>query len=159
MPNRSRPFALDEVKKREILAILAMGCSRRAAAKYVGCAPATIGNTAQRDPEFAAELENAESKAEIGYMKNIRKAANKEQYWRAAAWALERKYPEDYALRGPDAIARGEVVELLIQLTRVIVEEVPVSKLRKNLLKRLRSLSAAVEKGHKGWEVPNDDQQ
>ena len=92
-------------------------------------------------------------------MKNIRKAANKEQYWRAAAWALERKYPEEYARRGPDAIARNEVVELLIQLTRVIVEEVPVSKLRKSLLKRLRSLSAAVEKGHKGWEVPNDDKQ
>jgi len=159
MPNRSRPFALDEGKKREILAILAMGCSRRAAAKYVGCAPATIGNTAHRDPDFAAQLENAESKAEIGYMKNIRKAANKEQYWRAAAWALERKYPNEYAPRGPDAIARDEVIELLIQLSAVIVEEVPVAKLRKNLLKRLKSLSAAVEKGRKGWEVQNDNKQ
>ena len=157
MPNRTRPFALDELKKREILAILAMGCSRRAAAKYVGCSPTTIANTAGRDPEFAAELESAESKAEIGYMKNIRKAANKEQYWRAAAWALERKYPEDYAPRGPDSIARSDVVELLIQLTQVIVEEVPVSKLRKKLVKRLNSLAAAVEKARKGSAAKDED--
>ena len=157
MPNGTRPFALDQGKKREILAILSMGCSRRAAAKYVGCSPTTIANTAQRDPEFATQVERAESKAEIGYMKNIQKAAGKEQYWRAAAWALERKYPDQYAPRSPDAIARGEVIGLLTQLTEMIVQEVPVAKFRKTLLKRLQSLVAAVEKGRKGWAVKEEN--
>jgi hypothetical protein len=157
MPKGSRPFALDEGKKREILAILSMGCSRRAAAKYVGCAPATIVNTARRDPEFAAQLQRAESKAEIGYMKNIQKAASKEQYWRAAAWALERKYPDQYALRSPDAISRDEVIALLTQLAGLITQEVPVARFRKGLLKRLQSLLAAVGRGRHGWAVKEEN--
>jgi hypothetical protein len=157
MPNGTRPFALDQGKKREILAILSMGCSRRAAAKYVGCSPTTIANTAHRDPEFAAQVERAESKAEIGYMKNIQKAAGKEQYWRAAAWALERKYPDQYALRSPDAITRDEVVVLLTQLVDLIMQEVPVARFRKPLLKRLQSLLAAVERGRKGWTAKEEN--
>ncbi len=147
----NRPFALDEGKKREIVAILSMGCSRRAAAKYVGCAPATIVNTARREPEFAAQLEQAESKAEIGLMKNIHKAAGREQYWRAAAWALEHKYPDQYALPRPDAIPRGEIIGVLTQLADLIMEEVTVAAIRKPLMKRLQSLQAAVKRGRKGW--------
>jgi hypothetical protein len=157
MPNGTRPYALDEGKKREILAILSMGCSRRAAAKYVGCSPTTIVNTAQRDSAFAAQLERAESKAEIGYMKNIQKAAGKEQYWRAAAWALERKYPDQYALPRPDTIPRDEVVAALKQLGELIVQEVTVARFRKPLVKRLHSMLAAIERGHKGWTVKEED--
>ncbi len=157
MPNGTRPYALDQGKKREILAILSMGCSRRAAARYVGCSPTTIANTAQRDPEFAAQVERAESKAEIGYMKNIQKAAGKEQYWRAAAWALERKYPDQYALRSPDAIPREEVIALLKQLGDLIVQEVTVARLRKPVLKRLQSLLRGIERGQKGW-TPKEEE-
>ena len=157
MPNGARPYALDEGKKREILAILTMGCSRRAAAKYVGCAPSTIVRTAQRDPVFAAQLERAESKAEIGYMKNIQKAAGHEQHWRAAAWALERKYPDQYAPRSPDAIPRDEVVATLTQLVDLIMQEVPVACFRKPVLKRLQSLLAAIERGHTGWTAKEEN--
>jgi hypothetical protein len=156
MPHGARPPALDASKKREILAILTMGCSRRAAAKYVGCAPATIGNTASRDAEFAAQLGQAESKAEVGYMKNIREAANKEQYWRAAAWALERKYPADYALRGPDVITRAEILNMIAQLIEVIVAEIESPKVRKVVVKRLQSLASALTKSRKGWVAQDE---
>ena len=156
MPKGRRRFALDDYKRREILAILAMGCSRRAAAKYVGCSPATIQRTAQRDPAFAAELSRAESKAEIGYMKNIQKAAGKEQYWRAAAWALERKHPEEYAVRSPDVMTRAEVLELLAQLVEVVVQEIPVAEHRKQVVKRMQSLTAAVGKARKDRGTDHD---
>ncbi len=55
-----RPPALDETKRRKILALLANGSSRRVAARIAGCAHSTIARTAQRDPQFAAELDAAE---------------------------------------------------------------------------------------------------
>ena len=95
MPKVGRPPVLDHVKKGQILAILSVGCNRRIAARYVGCSPKTIQNTADREPEFAKQLHHADHGAEIEYLKRIRTAAQKEQYWRAAAWALERLNPED----------------------------------------------------------------
>lgn len=145
MSRRGRPPVLDHVKKREILAILTVGCSRRTAARYVGCAAATIQNTADRDPEFAAQLHHANHAAEIEYAKSIKKAAKKEQYWRAAAWALERLNPEDYAKRSPGKLTPEEVRTLLTRLTEILLDEVPVARRRKQMLKRFDRLLARIE--------------
>ncbi|MBC7351803.1 MAG: helix-turn-helix domain-containing protein [Thermogutta sp.] len=133
---------LDEFRKREILAILSVGCSRRTAARYVGCSPSTIRRTAERDPEFAEALRKAETKAQILFMKNIAAAARKEQYWRAAAWALERLNPEDYGPRSPQAVTLEQIRALISEFARIIVEEVPIASHRKRILKRLDRLSA-----------------
>ena len=66
MAKCGRRSVLDEFKKREILAIVFVGCSRRTAARYVGCAVSTIANTAGRDPDFDEQLRKAEQQAEIG---------------------------------------------------------------------------------------------
>jgi hypothetical protein len=131
---------LDDTKKREIVAILSVGCTRRTAALYVGCSPRTIRRTAQRDQRFAHELRAASQTAEINYLRNIQNAAKKEQYWRAAAWALERCHPEQYAARRADCVTLQQVRELLAELTQIIVEEVPRAEYRKAILKRLGSL-------------------
>jgi hypothetical protein len=136
---------LDAVKKREILAIIAVGCSRTLAATYVGCAISTIQNTADRDPTFAEKLRQAAYSTELGLLKNIRNAASKEQYWRAAAWALERRFPERYALREPDAFTLEEVTALLGQFNDIVIEELP-GRHRKRVLKRLEALAASL--GH-----------
>lgn len=144
MAKCGRRPVLDDVKRREILAILSVGCSRRTAARYVGCAPSTIQNTADRDSQFAQELRHAEYQSEIGYLRNIQKAARQERYWRAAAWALERKNPRDFARRGPDVITVDQIKQLLAQFAEIIVEEVPVAMYRKNILKRLGGLTAGL---------------
>ncbi len=141
MAKCGRRPVLDEMKRREILAILTVGCSRRTAAKYVGCAASTIQNTADRNPAFAEKLRRAENQAEVTFMKNINSAAKKAQYWRAAAWALERRNPQEYARRGPDVITVEQISRLLSQCADVIVEEVPAAKHRKNILKRLEQLA------------------
>ncbi|MGQ9576476.1 MAG: hypothetical protein ACUVUC_14280 [Thermoguttaceae bacterium] len=156
-PGCRRTPVLDEFKKREILAILTMGCSRRTAARYVGCAPATIRNTADREPEFAEQLRRAESKAEISLMKNIQKAASKEQYWRAAAWALERKNPEEFAPRSPDVVTLQQITQLLAQLQQIILEEVPVARYRKKIIQRIGALTAEVARARKPHTVENEN--
>ena len=141
MAKRGRKPVLDQIKRREIIAILSVGCSRRTAAKYVDCAVSTIQNTADRDTSFAKQLREAEFVSEIGFLKNIKEAAKKAQYWRAAAWALERKNPQEFAARGPDVITVEQISHLLSRFAEIIVEEVPVAKTRKAIIKRLDSLS------------------
>lgn len=140
MANRGRPPVLDAMKRREILAILSVGCSRRIAARYVGCDAATIRNTAERDPAFAEQIQRAENGSQFAFMKNIQNAAKKEQYWRAAAWALERINPEDFAPRSPEAVTLEQAINLMTQLSEIIVAEVPVAKYRKPILRRVEEL-------------------
>ena len=157
MAKCGRRPVLNEIKRREILAILAVGCSRRTAANYVGCSVSTIQNTAERDPKFAEDLRHAEHQSEIAYLKNIQKAARKEQYWRAAAWALERRNPEEYARRGPDVITVDQIRLLLAEFTEIVVSEVPIPLYRKNVLKRLRALSAGLRRSAKKETADDED--
>lgn len=79
----ARRPALDEIKRREVCAILAMGGSRATAARYVGCAVSTILRTSQRNRTFRGELRKAESSAEVIQLQHIHTAGKKN--WRAAA--------------------------------------------------------------------------
>lgn len=140
MAKRSKPPALDEAKKSELLALLSAGCSRRVAAAYVGCPECMIRHAARHDAWFAEALKQAESQAEIFYLQNIRRAAAQERHWRAAAWALERRSPQDFAPRPPDTMRVEEVVELMRECASVVMEEVTVAEYRKKILKRVATV-------------------
>ena len=144
-----RPPVLDDAKRREIVAILAVGASRRAAARYVGCAPSTIGYTAAHDPVFGRQIERVQQQAELTYLKNIRDAAKKPQYWRAAAWVLERRNPEDFAPRKPGVVAMKQVHRFLEHFAQVVVEEVPAARQRQRILARIEALLATIRPGRK----------
>ncbi len=139
MAPRGRPPALDDARRREILAILAVGGTRQLAASYVGCVPRTIDNTAARLPEFAAALRQVEPAPEVGYLESLRRASRDPKYWRAAAWALERLYPGRYAPGRRDAVPLDEVVGLMKQVSEVISREVP-SRFRQAVLGQLTAL-------------------
>jgi hypothetical protein len=140
-----RPPVLDEVKQREICAILSVGCSRAIAARYVGCHVQTIRNTALRDESFGLALEKAETKDEIAHLANINKAAKEGRYWRAAAWALERKYPDRYGQRDPHMFTIDQVSQVLAQFADVILEEVPEPAHRNRIVERLTDLTAGLQ--------------
>lgn len=133
---------LDEVKRAQICAMLAVGSSRSTAAKFVGCAVDTIRNTARRDPEFKAQLKQAESKHEVMHLKNIQEAGKR--YWRASAWALERLYPARYGTKGSDSVARQRLSDVIEMFGTIIAEEVPVAKYRANILERLSELTVGL---------------
>jgi len=128
---------LTEEKRNAIVAILSVGCPRYVAARYVGCSPTTIARTAARDPQFAARLRQAQASVELAFLRRIGKAADKEQYWRAAAWALERMFPQRYARRDPrDTFDARQVQAALEVLAELLCECLPPAA-RRELHRRL----------------------
>lgn len=149
----SRRF-LDAVKKREICAIVAMGCSRIIAARYVGCHPDTIRRTAKIDEQFAEALEQAESQHEVLQLSHINKAAKDGRYWRAAAWTLERKYPSRYGNNPPHLFTIEQVSHVLQQFSEMILEEISDSEQQNRILTRVVDLITGFE-ASKVTEAPS----
>jgi hypothetical protein len=133
-----RPRALDEVKRREICALVSTGCGVLGAAHYVGCNPITIRREAARNPEFYEQLRAAELSAQVSPLHAMRKAATTN--WRAAAWFLERTQPQAFGPRRPRSFTVEEVQFLLNSFGDVAAEVIrdPDDVLR--LIDRLNEL-------------------
>jgi len=141
---RKRRTILDDGKRNAVVAIISVGCGVDVAAKYVGCSASTIRRTAAREPDFNEQLRQARSNAELSLVKNIRKAGNKEQYWRAAAWALERGFPDKYAPRQPDAVTREQLRLMLAEFVEIIIADLP-ERYRKRVVKKVNSISRLLD--------------
>jgi hypothetical protein len=120
---------LDQVKKDLIIVLINRGASRREAAAYVKCHHTTIGRTAARDPAFAAKLSQTEMAGSLATNGMIRRAATEPKYWRAAAWMLERRNPEDYGKRSPNTYTCDQVVSLIASICSGAVKVVPADKI------------------------------
>ena len=139
-----RKCILDEAKKRDIIAIITVGCTRYTAARYVGCRPADIAWEIRCDKNFAQQIAKSEEAAELYYMQQIKSAAKKEQYWRAAAWVLERRNPNRYAARGAHTITFNQLARLITQIAEIVGGEIKDPDVRANILKRLNTLTTAL---------------
>ena len=120
MESSGRPLKLNEQKQKDLLAFLALGCSRRVAAKYVGCSPSTIRRLTLRDEDFGWRLKLAKSRQEVTQLGNIH-AAGKDN-WRAAAWLLERINPERYGPRRSGTVTPEQISQLMSDFAQVLVE-------------------------------------
>lgn len=138
----SRPI-LDDVKRGQICAMLAVGCTRQTAAAFVGCDVSTIRRTALRDEKFAADLRHAEHGLEFLQLKNIQKAS--ERSWQASAWMLERRFPDTYAKRDPRLVTPQQVARLVAGFAETIATEITSPDDRLRVLARLQDLAAALE--------------
>jgi hypothetical protein len=125
---RPSPSVMTAERREKILSLLTVGCSRRAAARFVGCSPSTISRTIVADPSFAHQVAQAEEQAEIDAVRAIRRAANNERYWRAAAWLLERKNPDEFGLRAPGCYTASNIRGILVQIVTMISSELPQEK-------------------------------
>lgn len=92
-----------------------------------------------------AQLQQAEGQHELVYLRNIQAAAKKEQHWRAAAWMLERRYPERYAKRSPGTITVEQIVDLLAQFAEIVVQELPNGDDQHRVLARLELLGTSLQ--------------
>ena len=120
-----RPPALDPDKRQRVIALLTIGCSRRVAARHIGCAPSTITRTAARDPDFADQVARAETNLEVELLDSIRQAAKTDRYWRAAAWLLERKNQQDYTRRSIRVYTHEQVIQFLAAALDTLRKELP----------------------------------
>jgi hypothetical protein len=121
---------LTEAQRHELVALLAAGHSRRAAARLVGCARSTIYRVEARDPKFAERVARAEGPGENPQKKQdprkIFPTLHQPSNWRAAAWVLERLNPEDF---GPprnasnfDLLVEADIFRSFVELVR---DEIP----------------------------------
>ena len=120
--------SLDSFKKAQVCGVLSIGGSILTAARAVGCHPSTIYATAKRDPEFHEQLATSRAGHEATLLNRIHTAAQEPQFWRAAAWALERMYPERYRARPNDTITLPMVLQFADQLLSLVADEIGRTK-------------------------------
>ena len=106
-----RPRALDDVKRREVCALVSAGCDIAHAARYVGTSAITVRREAMRNAEFYDQLRKAELAAQVVPLQAIKKAA--QTHWRAAAWYLERTHPDEFGRRNVERFTVQQVETIL----------------------------------------------
>jgi hypothetical protein len=148
---------LTAFEKAGVLGILAVGCSRETAAIYAKCSRWKLKQAIAEDATFATEVIKAEQESEVFFVDKIRKAANKEQYWRAAAWALERRFPNRYAARGAGTLTMDQVKQLVSRLSDIVVQEIPGGSERRRILKRIHELVKTGENDIDDTPIIDDD--
>ena len=141
--NRKR-CKLDEQKRRQIIALITNGSSRRVAAQRVGCAASTVTRCAARDRKFALGLLEAEHAAEVLLLRRIQAAAEDPKHWRAAAWLLERRNPSDFYLRPPTLITPEQMKGFMEQFASFLHEDLPQKNYRR-IIHKIRKLSRECE--------------
>lgn len=86
----------------DLVTAFSLGATHRVACQYAGIAPDTLYEWLDRGArgeklfiEFAERINLANGRAAVGWLAKIEKAAN-DGTWQAAAWKLERRYPQEY---------------------------------------------------------------
>jgi hypothetical protein len=103
-----RPTKRTPEREQRLLDALRAGNTIQHACRYADISDVTFDNW-RKDLAFLAAVKKAEADAIVRHVANIAKAAQDGQ-WTASAWWLERRYPQDYALRFQnDAIAAAGV--------------------------------------------------
>ena len=80
-----------------ILRTIRLGLHADRAAMAHGISPSTLRNYKRRNPSFATQVKEAETGAESTFLSRI--MAHTDRQWTAAAWMLERRWPERWAKR------------------------------------------------------------
>lgn len=101
-----------------ILRTIRLGLHPERAAAAHGVRPSTMRSHRKRHPEFASAIKEAEAEAEQGYLSRILKHTDRQ--WTAAAWVLERRWPERWAKRDKVEVStKGEAQKLLEDLNMI----------------------------------------
>jgi hypothetical protein len=135
-PGPGRPRTLTDAKRREICALVAGGCGLQEAAKYVRCGINTIRREADRNSEFNENLRRAEMYAQLSPLRAMQHATS--THWRAAAWMLERAFPDRFARPEAGAFGARQARQLLGEVLNVISSETSDPFKSERIEKRVR---------------------
>lgn len=111
----ARPTKLNPTTQERICQAIRVGATYQLAAQYGGVTYKTFnewmkaGEDAQKGiyREFCEAVKKAEADAAMRWLALIDQAATMQ--WQAAAWKLERRYPEDYGRQVKDTRLSGSV--------------------------------------------------
>jgi hypothetical protein len=140
---------LTQQNKSTMCTVLALGGDRATACKLMGVSLQQLLAEMERDPEFAKAVLNAEGKAELEHMRNVRMAAIDDKNWRGSIWWLERRdrSQDDVDEESPWSNL-SFVREALAKLVEVVVAEIGDPIRRQLLVARL--LEVATKAGDRG---------
>lgn len=153
-----RPIKLDDEIQNRIVTAIRAGNYIETAAAYAGINKSTLYSWLKRGErerqrvaknprarvtqkerpfvEFSNAVERALAEAEIRDVAVIGKAA--EEQWQAAAWRLERKFPERWGRKKLDIdIAHSGQVEVKSDVTKRIISDERATELAHELLERI----------------------
>jgi hypothetical protein len=128
---------LTERQRRDVCAVLTLGCDRETAANYVNCSLADIRRQMATDTAFAADVRRAEAASEMTHMRNVQGASREVKNWRASVWWLERRAPDRFGRRTADAISPKRLQEFLEVLSSMVIDEVHAADDVERLLVRI----------------------
>lgn len=92
---KGRPTKLTPEAQKRITDAIQMGATYRLACLYGGISEDTFARWRDTNSDFAYAIKEAEGKGVLGWLARIEQAA-KDGAWQAAAWKLERRYPQEY---------------------------------------------------------------
>lgn len=125
----ARPSKLTEASKARFLEAVRMGVTYELASRYAGFDDSTFRRyMADKRPEFQAfraAVAAAEGEAAMAALQQINDATARD--WRAAAWLLERRYPNDYGRHRVEVTgANGGPVQQFARVVEVVLLPAPI---------------------------------
>ncbi len=124
-----RPTKFTPETRKKILWALRLGNFRKTAAEYAGISERTLCDWIYKGAEagsgeyaeFCNDVIEAEQAAEVRALGVIQQAANRD--WKAAAWFLERKFPQRYCTRAAVFLAKRLDIEDELDLDAMSEDE------------------------------------
>lgn len=149
------PQPLNDDQRRRACALLGLGATRRVAAEFADCRRLDLEAEIKRDPAFRLTVKQHELRPEIETLRKLLEAARDPKQWRAAAWFLERLYPERYAAGKRRVVKRADLRTFMQKLDQELAMKIPGPKKRQRLLQQLtRGKAKPLKKEPPSCSVP-----
>lgn len=103
---RKSKYEPERVQK--ILDAIRLGATHELACNYAGVSITTFYEWKSTKAEFSEAVKQAEGAGAVKWLERIEAAANEQ--WQAAAWKLERRYPEQYGRQIITQQVQGRII-------------------------------------------------
>jgi transposase len=115
----ARPSKLDDLMAQRVVDAVKRGLPRRETALMCGIGESTLYDWMRDNPELASRIKRAETEGELELIETIKSAS--ERQWQAAAWLLERRYPERYGRRdGERPLSEQEAEAMVAEAAKLV---------------------------------------
>ncbi len=131
MAKPGRKPVLDEAKLREVVALASLGCKIHMAARYVGCSKRTVEREFEKNEDFRERLIKAQVGSQATPLDALRKAAG--THWRAAAWLLERGFPDEFGRHPSGAVPVWFVKNFISRIIQAVASAFPDPEVRRRI--------------------------